>query len=205
MRIKVCGMKDSENIKQLARLPIDYMGLIFYQKSQRFVGNLDAGLINALPRSIKKTGVFVNAEEEYIIQKVIMYNLDFVQLHGVEAPEFCRKINEQIPVVKAFSVSDAADLEKLQAYDGGCRYFLFDTKTPQYGGSGQKFDWGILHYYNGNTPFFLSGGISPDDSDTIKRIKHPAFYGIDMNSKFEIEPGFKNIQLLEKFIKDIRS
>nr|WP_183308279.1 phosphoribosylanthranilate isomerase [Dysgonomonas hofstadii] len=203
MKIKVCGMKYSDNIKELSLLPIDYMGLIFYDKSPRYIDSLNGSDVDAVPQTIKLAGVFVDAEIEYIAEKTVRYGLDIIQLHGNETPGFCKDLNRTMPVIKAISVADAADLEKTKQYEGAVDYLLFDTKTSQHGGSGQKFDWNILHEYKGNTPFFLSGGISIDDAEKIRGINHPGLYAIDLNSKFEIRPGLKDIQLLEKFIKQL--
>lgn len=197
-------MKNPENIEALSLLPIDFMGLIFYQKSPRYAGELTFENVNMLSSQIQRVGVFVNSDFNYIIQQVNKYNLDLVQLHGSESVGFCKELNREIPIIKAFNVSDVSDFEQVKAYEDVCDYFLFDTKTLQYGGSGQKFDWQILNAYEGKLPFFLSGGISAEDVESIKQIKHPMFYGIDLNSKFEIEPGLKDITLLEQFIKQLR-
>lgn len=204
MKIKVCGMKHPDNIRDLGTLAIDFMGMIFYEKSPRYVDKLTLEDLNLLPQYIERVGVFVNAEIDLIIEKVNQYGLDLIQLHGNESPEFCKDLNRTLPIIKAFSISDVMDIEQTKAYDGLQGYFLFDTKTPQYGGSGQKFDWAILDSYTGHTPFLLSGGISIDDATEIRKIKHPQFYGIDLNSKFEKEPGLKDIELLQQFIKELR-
>ncbi|MDR0823615.1 MAG: phosphoribosylanthranilate isomerase [Prevotella sp.] len=201
MKIKVCGMKYPDNIKDLFNLPIDFMGMIFYDKSPRFAGKQDLSDLSELRRKIGRVGVFVNADLDYIIEKTNRYGLDIIQLHGNESPEFCKRLNETMPIIKAFSIGEASDFEQTEKYEGLWGYFLFDTKTPRYGGSGQKFDWNILNAYEGDIPFFLSGGISIDDADKIKEIQHPKFHGIDLNSKFETEPGLKDIELLKQFIK----
>lgn len=205
MKIKVCGMKHAENISDLISLPIDMMGLIFYPKSPRYVSQLDLSDFSTSHPSVKRVGVFVNADLNEILEKVDQHHLDFVQLHGNESPALCEELGKRISVIKAFSIAQEGDLKQTKEYEGSCNYFLFDTKTPQYGGSGQKFDWQILDAYQGETPFLLSGGISENDILALKRIQHPMFYGVDLNSRFEIEPGLKNINLLEKFIKEIKS
>lgn len=198
-------MRDLQNIKELGKLPIDFMGMIFYPKSPRFVQDLSLDELNAsISGAIERVGVFVNADIDYIMEKINEFDLDVIQLHGNESPEFCKKLNETMPIIKAFSIYDTSDLEQTKAYEGLWGYFLFDTKTPQHGGSGQKFDWKLLDSYKGNIPFYLSGGISADDIANIKNIKHPQFVGVDLNSRFETEPGLKDIQLLEKFIKELR-
>ena len=197
-------MKHPSNIEQLGKLPINFMGMIFYDKSPRLASNLSLSNLNTLPKHIERVGVFVDAGIDYIMDKINDYNLDLVQLHGNESPDFCRELNKTMPIIKAFSISEVADIKKTADYEGLRGYFLFDTKTPAYGGSGKKFDWEIIHQYTGNTPFFLSGGISAEDITAIKEIKHPRFAGIDLNSRFETEPGLKDINLLEQFIKGIK-
>lgn len=193
-------MKYQENINALGRLPIDLMGMIFYEKSPRYVDHS----IERSNRNLKLVGVFVDAGTDFITEKTQEYGLDFIQLHGNESPGYCKAISQLKPVIKAFSISDKSDFEKTMQYENICEYFLFDTKTPQYGGSGQKFDWQILNEYKGNTRFLLSGGISADDAEAIKNIRHPLLAGVDLNSRFEIKPGEKDIELLEKFIKELR-
>lgn len=193
-------MKYQENINALGRLPIDLMGMIFYEKSPRYVDHS----IERSNRNLKLVGVFVDAGTDFITEKTQEYGLDFIQLHGNESPGYCKAFSQLKPVIKAFSISDKSDFEKTMQYENICEYFLFDTKTPQYGGSGQKFDWQILNEYKANTPFLLSGGISADDAEAIKNIRHPLLAGVDLNSRFEIKPGEKDIELLEKFIKELR-
>lgn len=206
MKIKVCGMKYPENIQELNNLPIDYMGMIFYQKSPRYIDyQLWQNVGDIHSRNIKRVGVFVNSTIDFIVKMIDKYKLDLIQLHGNESPNFCSELNKFIPIIKAFSISEASDFEQTKAYERLRGYFLFDTKTPQYGGSGKKFDWAILDAYDGDTPFFLSGGISAEDVEPIKATKHPLLYGVDLNSKFEIEPGLKDIQLLDQFIKQLRN
>lgn len=208
LRIKVCGMRDVENIKALGRLKIDYMGLIFYPKSPRYIDNMSQQDIlemhKALAGGKERVGVFVNENMQTILQKANEYSLDLIQLHGNESPEFCRELNKTMPIIKAFSIAEAADFEATKVYQNLWGYLLFDTKTPQYGGSGKKFDWSILNEYKGTMPFFLSGGISEDDVEEIKKINHPKLDALDLNSRFEIEAGLKNIQKLEQFINDIK-
>jgi phosphoribosylanthranilate isomerase len=205
MKIKVCGMKEPENIRRLAKLSIDFMGLIFYPKSPRYAGNLLPDTLSVLPDNIKKVGVFVNEQPEAVLAHIEKYKLDYVQLHGDESIETCRAIRKRCPVIKAFSISEAVDLEKTADYQDVCDFVLFDTKTPQYGGSGKQFDWSILNAYKGQLPFFLSGGISADNVEEIQKIAHPLLYGIDLNSKFETSPGMKDTERLEGFISTIRA
>jgi len=208
MKIKVCGMKNPDNIEELSRLPIDLMGLIFYPKSPRYIGNLEPEALKVLPENIGRVGVFVNEETDKVKETISKYNLDYIQLHGNESAEYVgnlKQLHPDIKIIKAFSISETSDFDMTQEYENIADYFLFDTKTPQYGGSGQKFDWSILDDYRGDTPFFLSGGISHEDVVLIRKLENNRIIGLDLNSKFEIEPGLKNIELLDRFIKGIKS
>ena len=226
MKIKVCGMKDPENMRALAELPIDMMGLIFYEKSPRCVDNRDAGRIQALSLTIPKVGVFVDASQDVISDKVKQFNLQFVQLHGNESPEFCRALkerhcgldpqsygnrchcgldpqspdNKDILIIKAFQIKTEEDFKTCALYENCCDYFLFDTPTPRYGGSGNKFDWEILSAYKGTKPFFLSGGIAPEDAENIARLNFPQLFAVDLNSRFETAPGMKDIDSIRRFL-----
>jgi len=205
MKMKICGMKIPENIKAVAALEPDLMGFIFYSKSPRYAEPLDLVTLNSLPKSIKKIGVFVNESLEDILTIATKYNLDGVQLHGTELVMMCNELRKAgFIVIKAFPVAEAYNFKVTKSYEGACDYFLFDTKTDAYGGSGLKFNWGMLEEYVGETPFLLSGGIASDDSEAILKINHPKFAGIDLNSKFEVKPGLKNVELLRGFLKEIR-
>ena len=193
-------MKYPDNIKELVCLPIDMMGLIFYEKSARYAGYLPADELRIVPPDIQKVGVFVNASEEDIFAKIREYDLQIVQLHGDESPDFCWEIKKSgIKVIKAFRIETAGDLERCGLYENACDYFLFDTKTPQYGGSGKKFDWGILSSYKGETPFILSGGIGAEDAESIGEIQNPKLFGVDLNSRFETGAGKKDMEKLRTF------
>lgn len=197
MIIKVCGMRDEDNIRAMEQLDIDWMGFIFYPKSNRFVSEVPS----YLPKRIKKIGVFVNDTPENILKKVREFELDMVQLHGGESPLFCSDVqNIGISVIKTFSIGDDEFPSALvNEFEGRCDYFLFDTKTNSYGGSGVKFKWDVLKDYKGNTPFLLSGGISLEDVEAIKRFSHPHFIGIDINSCFESSPALKDINRVKLF------
>jgi phosphoribosylanthranilate isomerase len=207
LKIKVCGMRDSENISGVAATLPDYLGFIFYPKSKRFVGIEPSSEVLAIvPDTIKKVGVFVDETPEKVLETVQNWNLDVVQLHGNESPEYCQKIGEsEITVFKAFSVDDQFDFEKLTQYSGVCDYFLFDTKGQLPGGTGQKFNWQLLENYKGDVPFFLSGGIGPDDLEAVLNFSHPQLFGIDINSGFEISPALKDVEKVKTFISGIRS
>ena len=206
IKIKVCGMKNPQNIKDLTALNPDFIGFIFYEKSPRYCAN-ELDNLDFIPKNIKKIGVFVNENIDKILEFAKKYDLNGIQLHGSESPDICRQIKaNNLLVIKAFSIAESADFERTKDYEGVADYFLFDSPpTPKikYGGTGIKFDWSILNDYQGNTPFLLSGGISVDDAKMIKKITHPHFFGIDINSKFEIEAGVKNVELICSFLKNM--
>lgn len=197
--IKVCGMREAQNISDLSRLDIDWMGMIFWPGSKRYVSSPPA----CLPQRLKKVGVFVDASLDDIRQHVSDYQLDIIQLHGQETPAFLEAL-KPLALIKAFNIADASDLEKTKAYEGIADYFLFDTKGKIVGGNGEKFDWTVLTAYEGSTPFLLSGGIGPEDALKVKKFHHPKCIGIDLNSRFEISPGLKDIDQLQTFIKHMR-
>lgn len=201
MKLKVCGLKHEHNIKELMQLPIDYMGFIFYKKSPRFVGeNLSFDFMRTIPRHIKKTGVFVNENNYSIFDKIAHYDLNMVQLHGNETPELCSELKPHVKVMKAFQIQDDFDFKQLENYLSVVDYFLFDSPAPNYGGSGKTFNWKILKNYNYTIPFFLSGGINENHIKEIKQQNISQLVAIDINSKFETEPGLKNIEHIKQFI-----
>ena len=202
--IKVCGMREAENIRQVEVLGVDWIGFIFWPKSSRYVSQRPA----YLPTRCKRVGVFVDADLEEVKTKVEAYHLDAIQLHGTERPDYISHLRSLCSeclstIVKAFNIATVKDLELTSAYEGTVDYFLFDTKAKMVGGNGTQFDWSVLSAYEGRTPFFLSGGIGPDDAEKIKTFRHPMLAGIDLNSRFEVAPGLKNIGLLETFLKEI--
>jgi phosphoribosylanthranilate isomerase len=203
--IKVCGMKDPENILAVAQLDPDYMGFIFYKASPRYAGSLDPLVIRQVASRICKVGVFVNETEQEIRQIVNKYDLQAVQLHGDETPAMCKTLKEDgIRTIKALPVAGKETFDLAKTYETSCDYLLFDTKTKLYGGSGQKFDWSLLDMYKGSLPFLLSGGIGPDDIHFIMKYRHMKIHAIDVNSGFEIAPGIKDIQKLGSFIRMLR-
>lgn len=202
MIIKVCGMREPQNIAEVERLGIDMIGFIFYPHSSRYVGAHPP--VETTP-GIKRVGVFVDETPQNISRFVRDYRLDAVQLHGSETPQFCELLKAAgHTVIKAISVSAAADLVAALAYQPHVDYVLFDTRCPGYGGSGTQFDWGILANYRGETPFLLSGGIAPESAEALLAIKHPRFAGIDINSRFEIAPALKDIDVLKTFIQKLK-
>lgn len=208
MKIKVCGMRDSNNILELIKLKPDFVGFIFYNKSRRFVAEFTQ---IKFPEKIKKVGVFVNENINKVLEKAKKHQLDFVQLHGDETPEYCHQLKlsyskrgqNEIQIIKAFSVDEVFDFSQTNLYKTNCNYFLFDTKGENYGGNGIKFNWEILQNYEGETPYFLSGGIGLEDKDELmsflQRKEAENCYAIDVNSKFEYSPGIKNIEKLKEF------
>ncbi|PWB26981.1 phosphoribosylanthranilate isomerase [Flavobacterium sp. HTF] len=201
MKLKICGMKYPENIIEVGSLLPDYMGFIFWDKSARYITQDIPELI----KTIKKVGVFVNQSQEEILEKVKKHNLQAVQLHGNESVEFISELKKQLPkkveIIKAFSADDNFDFEVIKPFEPVCDYFLFDTKGKLPGGNGTTFDWTILKKYNSDKPFFLSGGIGINELKAIEEISKSnlPIYAVDVNSKFEIEPGLKNKNLLTNF------
>ena len=212
MKLKVCGMKYQDNIEQVAQLKPDYLGFIFYKKSSRYFDNEIPNISNG----IKKVGVFVNESLEEVISKVKYYHLDLVQLHGDETPDYCETLkqscysaldaesNDQpIKIIKVFSIKDHFDFNILKPYEYFVDYYLFDTKGELPGGNGYAFNWEVLKHYPSTKPYFLSGGIGLGEVNQIllflSKQESKYCHAIDVNSKFEIEPGLKNIELLEEF------
>ncbi|SHJ23510.1 phosphoribosylanthranilate isomerase [Aquimarina spongiae] len=204
MKLKVCGMKYSDNIEAIASLEPDYLGFIFYDRSPR---NFNAE-IPVLPDSIKKVGVFVDSTISNIVEKVKQFRFKAIQLHGDESPAYCKELKSSlseldttIDLWKVFSIKDEFNFSILEPYEGIVDYFLFDTKGKEKGGNGYTFDWNVLKEYNSKTPFILSGGIGLDEIEKIQEILKTdlPIHAIDVNSKFEIEPGLKEEIVLEKF------
>ena len=197
-------MRDPQNIREIGNLAPDYMGFIFYPPSPRYAGELDLGALRDLPDTIQKVGVFVDADYDEMRESIERYRLTAVQLHGHETPELCERIRPYGQVIKAFGVAEKSDLKQVVHYEKSCDLFLFDTRTVAYGGSGRRFDWRVLEEYHGQLPFLISGGIGPEDVERVRDMKHPKCVGVDLNSRFEITPGYKNMELIDKFIKSIR-
>jgi len=198
MLIKVCGMSIPAQIESLVN-NADFIGFIFYEKSLRYVQTTYSN------GHSKKVGVFVNESVSNILEVVKSEALDYVQLHGSESIEFCRKIQKTIPVIKAFGIHEGFQFSTLKDYTTHVSYFLFDTKTIHHGGSGNQFNWQLLENYNLETPFFLSGGINPESVENLKKFSHPKLVGIDINSGFENSPANKNIEQIKQFIDEIKS
>lgn len=200
MMIKVCGMRDAENIREVEALGIDLMGFIFWPKSSRYVSERPA----YLPTNCKCVGVFVDEDIETVRRIADDYALEFIQLHGHESADYCAQL-KGLKLIKAISVSGQDDIATYKTYEGLVDYYLFDTKCPSVGGSGLQFDWSVLSAYDGNTPFLLSGGIGPDDTERVKASHHSKCVGIDLNSRFEIGPGLKDINKLKDFLNALNN
>ena len=193
-------MREAENIREVEALGIDMMGFIFWPKSSRYISERP----DYLPKHVKRVGVFVNEDPEQIKQLAADYRLDYIQLHGQESPEqisHLSPLTSHLSIIKAFNIATAEDLLQTQPYEGVVDLFLFDTKGKSVGGNGEKFDWDELDAYHGSTPFLLSGGIGPDDAERVNAFHHPKCIGIDLNSRFELSPGLKDINKLKEFLK----
>lgn len=199
--IKVCGMTDADNIRSVEELGVDMIGFIFYPKSPRYLYQMP----QYLPTQAKRVGVFVNETKENILMYADRFSLDYIQLHGDESPEYCRTLHSQgLHIIKAFSIGLPKDLFATAHYEDFCDYFLFDTRTARYGGSGKQFDWSILQLYTALKPFLLSGGINPYSAKALQEFRHPRLAGIDINSRFETSPGIKDVERIERFLEELR-
>ncbi|WP_345955453.1 phosphoribosylanthranilate isomerase [Mucilaginibacter sp. PAMB04168] len=204
MKIKVCGMKYPGNISAVAALNPDFMGFICYDLSPRYMVDVSPDVLAQLPSSIYKTAVFVNEDAGKIKLLIKQFGFNAVQLHGNESPEFCSNLRDEVTVFKAFGMDNGFDFTQLDAYVGHVDYLMFDTKTERHGGSGKTFDWSILNNYKLDIPFFICGGLSLDNLKKVKQIKHPAFYGVDLNSRFETQPGLKDAEKLREAFNLLR-
>ncbi|MBR4572411.1 MAG: phosphoribosylanthranilate isomerase [Prevotella sp.] len=199
MIVKVCGMRDADNIREIESLGVDMMGFIFWPKSSRCVSEHPG----YLPERCRRVGVFVDESMERVERIAREYALDYVQLHGRESAEYIRNLKVDCGIIKALNIATTDDLKKAEEYSGFVGALLFDTKGKSVGGNGEKFDWSVLDAYDGETPFLLSGGIGPDDAERVRTFSHPKCIGIDLNSRFETEPGLKNVEVLRNFLKQI--
>jgi phosphoribosylanthranilate isomerase len=197
--IKVCGITTTEQFTWLSEHGVDMVGLNFFSRSKRYVDKPFPGLNEA--SKTKKIGVFVNPDLSYLLEIVEDYNLDMVQLHGTESVAFCDEVSKKIDIIKAFGVDENFSFSVTEPYLNSVRYLLFDTKSKSFGGSGLKFNWHKLSEYQFDKPFLLSGGIKLDDMLEIKDLKYSALAGIDVNSGFELSPGIKNLDEINKVLK----
>lgn len=230
MKIKVCGMREPQNIRDVEALGVDMIGLIFYPQSKRFV-EMNPSLAATIPdyapkqdnqpvdgvaaeaKHAARVGVFVDDMPQNIVTRVSLYGLDYVQLHGDESPVMIDNlrrtlepdIRKGVRIIKAISVANAADIRQWRQYRDCVDLLLFDTKGEAKGGNGQRFDWQMLQEYDGNVPFLLSGGIGETDAEEIRNITHPMLAGIDLNSCFELSPGLKDVPKLRRFLDALRA
>jgi phosphoribosylanthranilate isomerase len=209
MRLKVCGMTMLEQIKELESIGVDFVGLIFYPRSPRyaFKGGLNADKLKRARLTINKVGVFVNEPEEQLLRLVDEWRLEMVQLHGDESPRYCERISNHVNTIKAFRIGKDENIPyKTYPYNDAVDMYLFDTLGTQYGGTGEQFDWQLLHEAGIRKPYFMSGGIGIDDIKKVKEFskKEKNLFSLDINSKFETSPGVKDMDLIKQFLKDIK-
>ncbi|UOQ50998.1 phosphoribosylanthranilate isomerase [Hymenobacter cellulosivorans] len=206
LRIKVCGMREAANVAAVAALQPDFLGFIFYPKSKRFVADtLDAELLRQLPDGCRKVGVFVDETPAVVQQQVARYGLDLVQLHGHETPEQCAELQAAgISVIKAFAFDAGFDFDTLRPYAPYCTYFLFDTKGEQPGGNGTTFDWQLLQDYPFDVPYFLAGGLDEQHAGSLATLQLPGLFAVDLNSRFELQPGLKDDLRLARMFRSLR-
>lgn len=198
--IKVCGLMQADNIQAVEQLGVEMIGLNFYPKSPRFIYQMPS----YLPLEAKRVGIFVNQSKEEIAIYADRFGLNYIQLHGTESPGYCRSLQTKgYHLIKAFAIAQAKDLSVVREYEGFCDYYLFDTKTHNYGGSGEQFDWSLLRHYHGRTPFLLSGGINVFSARAIRAFTHPCLAGVDLNSRFERAPGIKDVERIRQFIQEL--
>lgn len=206
MKVKVCGLTSYEQLIEAEQAGADYAGFIFHEASVRCIPpDINTSAISEYDGKIKKTGVFVNVSEEKVREKIKTFNLDTIQLHGNESIEFCRRFFPDIEVIKAIHVRETMFdfIDQMENYESCCHYFLFDTASLNYGGTGKKFSWSKLNR-DIPKPFFLSGGIGLEDADAITNFFHPAMFAVDINSRFEKCPGKKDMKKVKLFIDKIK-
>ncbi len=206
MKVKVCGMKNRENIREIVACKPDFLGFVLYPPSPRYIGErFDPRLMRSIPPYISKVGVFVDEDPELIVKLVAQYNLDYVQLHGHEEPSYAASLKaKKISVIKSFPVDDRFDFSTTEPFIPHCDAFLFDAKSDLPGGSGKQFNWQLLQQYQCGKPFLLGGGIRPEDAETVAAIKHGCLLAVDINSGFETGPGLKDAFRVSEFIKTIK-
>jgi phosphoribosylanthranilate isomerase len=207
IKVKVCGLSDPSNVKEIAGIRPDFMGFIFYRGSARYVGEkYDPLLFKIVPSGIFKVGVFLNEKNNKILEISEKEGIDFIQLHGNETARNCAELKSAgLKIIKAFSIDNDFDFNTVKVYLPFCEYFLFDTKHEKFGGSGKKFNWSKLEEYKSDRQFFLSGGIGPGDTAFAEYLFDKGLFGLDINSRFEASPGIKDVGLVDEFIKTIQN
>jgi phosphoribosylanthranilate isomerase len=208
VKLKICGMRDAGNISKVASLQPDYMGFIFYEKSKRFVGELYPASLSEMPENIGRVGVFVKHDLKEVVHLAEKFDLNLLQLHGNESAAYVKELKQllqgsDIKLMKAFGIDENFDFTLLNEYENEVDYFLFDTQTPDHGGSGKQFNWELLNGYTLNKPYFLSGGIGLESVEALQTIGDKRLFAIDVNSKFETEPGIKDISKLKEFKRQL--
>lgn len=206
MKVKVCGLNNQVNALKVALAGVDMVGFIFHPNSPRFIQQpFDNSFYDAAPKSVKRVGVFVDAPEAQVLDCVMRYSLDYVQLHGAESPDYCLQLQAKgVPVIKAFAVGDNFDFRITKAFSHSCSMFLFDALASHKGGNGITFSWNLLSKYELTVPFLLSGGVSIDHLSALKALMHPALVGFDINSRFEVSPGVKDIVKVSEFVESVK-
>lgn len=203
MKLKICGMREPDNILEVGALRPDFMGFIFYDQSPRCVPR-NFRIPPELHDSIKKVGVFVDERFEWIFDIVNKHALDFAQLHGNEPELICEKLKQaDMGVIKVFSIDESFDFKTVNSYKSVSDYFLFDAKGKFYGGNASTFDWNLLQRYDQEVPFFLSGGISPSNIHSISQVKGMNLYGVDVNSGVELSPGVKDVDKVKELLENL--
>jgi len=203
MKVKVCGLTDATDMEGLLSANLDYLGFICYSKSKRWIA--ESTIAQKKYGTAKRVGVFVNEEIDRVVEIAKKNNFDVIQLHGDESPEYCSRLNELgFQVIKVFGVDEEFDFDTTLYYKKVADFFLFDTKGEQRGGNGYPFNWDKLQEYKGNTPFFLSGGIEPKSIASINKLNHPKLHAVDINSRFEISPGEKDVAQIKNFVNEIK-
>jgi len=218
MNIKVCGITQLKQLEHLDAIDIEFAGLNFYKESPRYVvGKISGDEIRDGDYDIRKVGVFVNENMEMIMKTIEEYDLDIVQLHGDESTAVCMRLSEEVEVIKTFRINNETKNieEMIKKYDDACDYYLFDTggySSPfagggetMPGGTGKQFDWKLLSDNRIEKPFFLAGGIGLPDVVRVKTFEHPDLFAVDINSKFEISPGVKDLDLVKMFAQVLRN
>jgi phosphoribosylanthranilate isomerase len=204
LKLKICGMRDPDNILEVCKLHPDFIGFIFYSRSPRYLS--DDFVLPKIDSAIRKTGVFVNEYFEKIMSLVKLHSLDFVQLHGEESFTLCKRFkSEGVGVIKVFSVDEAFNFRVTEAYENSVDFFVFDTRGKNHGGNGVTFNWSLLNRYNQKIPFFLSGGLSPENIHDVDKLQHMNLYGIDVNSGFEIQPALKDVEKLKQLSEMLKT
>lgn len=206
IRVKVCGLTNPLNVKAISESGADFIGFIFYRDSKRYVGQTpDKTLFSNVSKGIRRTGVFVDEQPSIVLELAEYAGLDVIQLHGNESVNYCKFLKANgLLIIKVFGVGKDFDPRMTDNYSEVCDYFLFDTKCEKPGGSGNKFDWGKLENYHFRKPFFLSGGIGPEDTNIKAAVLNSQFFAVDINSRFEISAGIKDSECVKNFINEIK-